>query len=149
MYSWTLEGATPSSSNVQGPRVKYPDGVEADYSVTLIATSPYGCIDSLTRIVKVNAEILLYAPNAFTPDGNEFNQTWKVHMDGIDIYSFHAQIYNRWGELIWESRDIEIGWDGTFNGEIMKDGAYIWTIDVLDQYSDKKYNFNGHVSIIR
>ena len=70
-------------------------------------------------------------------------------MDGIDIYSFHAQIYNRWGELIWESRDIEIGWDGTFNGEIMKDGAYIWTIDVLDQYSDKKYNFNGHVSIIR
>ena len=148
-YAWTFEGGTPGTSNQIGPRVKYPDGIEDQYLVNLIATSPYGCIDSLSRILKVNAEILLYAPNAFTPDGNEFNQTWKVHMDGIDIYSFHVQIFNRWGALIWESRDIEVGWDGTYDGEIIQDGAYIWTIDVLDQYSDKKYNFNGHVSIIR
>ena len=148
-YSWSIEGATPASSSLQGPKVKYPDGIEATYPVTLIATSPYGCVDSLSRILRVNPEILIYAPNAFTPDGNEFNQTWKVYMEGIDIYSFHAVIYNRWGAIVWESRDIEVGWDGTYNGEVIQDGAYIWTIDVLDQYSDKKYNFNGHVSIIR
>ena len=88
-YSWTFDGAEPSSSTLKGPWVKYPDGVEDDYAVRLIATSPFGCIDSLNLVVKVNAEILIYAPNAFTPDGNELNQTWKVYMEGIDIYSFH------------------------------------------------------------
>lgn len=149
LYSWTFEGAEPGSSTLTGPRVKYPEGIEADYSVTLIATSPFGCVDSLTRIVKVNSEIILYAPNAFTPDGNEFNQTWNVIMEGIDFTSFHLKIFNRWGEVVWESRDINVGWDGTYNGEILSDGTYIWSIDALDQYSDKKYHFNGHVSIIK
>lgn len=148
-YNWIFEGASLSNSSEENPRIRYPEGEEGAYSVSLVATSIHGCVDSISRLVTVNSEVILYAPNAFTPDGNEYNQTWKVFMDGIDIYDFHLKIFNRWGALVWESRDIEAGWDGTYDGEIIQDGAYVWTIDVLDQYSDKKYNFNGHVSIIR
>lgn len=148
-YSWTFDGALPSSSSVETPRVKYPEGVESDYSVTLIATSPFGCMDSLTETVRVNSEIILYAPNAFTPDGNEFNQTWRVFMEGIDMYSFHLEIFNRWGSMVWESKDIETAWDGTFNGELLQEGTYTWVIHALDQYSDQVYEFKGHVSILR
>ncbi|MDD2983296.1 MAG: gliding motility-associated C-terminal domain-containing protein [Crocinitomicaceae bacterium] len=148
-YDWTFDGAIPPSSTVSNPRVLYPEGVEGVYPVTLIVTSPYGCVDSLSRDLIVNPEILIYAPNVFTPDGNEHNQTWKVFMEGIDISSFHLQIFNRWGNLIWESKDVHTAWDGTYNGEILPDGAYSWTIDALDLFTDQKYNFSGHVTIIK
>jgi gliding motility-associated-like protein len=148
-YTWNFEGANPPNSSIANPKVKYPDGVEGIYGVTLIVTSPYGCVDSLSRDLKVNPEILIYAPNVFTPDGNEHNQTWKVFVEGIDISSFHLQIYSRWGVLVWESKDVHTAWDGTYNGKILQDGAYTWTIDALDLYTDEKYNFSGHVSIIK
>lgn len=148
-YSWTFEEAVPGTSTEEDPKVVFPDGETGSYEVTLIVTSVFGCRDTVTRVVDVLPEVLLYAPNAFTPDDNEYNQRWKIYMQGVDIQNFTMQIYDRWGQVIWESHDIEEEWDGTFNGVLLPNGTYTWTIRAKDAISDAVYNYKGHVSILR
>lgn len=148
-YEWSFPGASPNSSTNDDQTVLYPDGQTGTYYVTLIATSYLGCTDTVTREVRILPEVIIYAPNAFTPDGDEFNQTWRVHVEGIDQYDFDLQIYNRWGEIIWESHDANAGWDGTYNGSPVPQGTYSWVIRTREIISDKKYTWNGTINIIK
>lgn len=148
-YYWTFEDGIPAYSSLERPTVQFPDGVTGSYDVQLIVISEEGCIDTLVRTITVLPEVLIFAPNSFTPDGDEFNQNWKVSMEGIDIYSFHCEIYNRWGEMIWESNEIEVGWDGTYNGKLVEQGTYLWKITARDAVNDGKYVWNGHINILR
>ncbi|MNR51304.1 hypothetical protein D3C85_1709610 [compost metagenome] len=93
--------------------------------------------------------MILYAPNTFTPDGDEFNQNWRVYIEGIDEFDFDLQVYNRWGEIIWESHDSNASWDGTYNGSPVPQGAYTWVIRAREFISDKKYVWNGTINIIK
>lgn len=148
-YYWTFEDGIPSYSNLKNPQVQFPNGVTGNYEVTLYVVSEQGCMDTITKILKVNPEVLIYVPNTFTPDGDEFNQYWRVYLEGVDIQSFNVQIYNRWGEVIWESNDIEIGWDGTYNGSVVKQGTYVWKVSVRDALNDGKYTWNGIVNVLK
>jgi gliding motility-associated-like protein len=148
-YEWSFPGAKPSSSTNADQKVLYPDGETGTYYVTLIAKSYLGCTDTVTKQVVVLPEVLLYAPNAFTPDGDEFNQSWRIYIEGIDEYDFELQVYNRWGEIVWESHDSEASWDGTYNGVPVPQGSYTWVIRTREVISDKKYVWNGTVTIVR
>lgn len=148
-YQWTMPDATPPYSSIASPGITYPQGETGTYPITLYVTTEYGCTDSITKVVEVVNDVMLFAPNTFTPDGDEFNQIWNVYIQGTDVYSFHLQIFNRWGELIFESRDAGIGWDGTYNGKVVESGAYTWVISARDLYNDNKYTFNGHVNVLR
>ena len=148
-YEWFFEDGEPLTSTAVTPQVTFPDGQTGEYDVTLVATSELGCTDTATLVVIVYPEVLIYAPNAFTPDGDEFNQTWRVYMEGIDIYEFELYLYNRWGELIWETRDPNIAWDGTYNGKAVQDGTYNWLIRAKDVLNDDKHTFRGSVSVIK
>lgn len=148
-YEWSFPGATPNNSTNNDQTVLYPDGQTGTYYVTLIAKSYLGCSDTVTKPVVVLPEVLLYAPNTFTPDGDEFNQTWKVFIEGIDEFDFDLQIFNRWGEVVWESHDASAGWDGTFNGQPVGQGTYTWVIRTREFISDKKYIWNGIINLIK
>ena len=148
-YQWILPGATPSFSNVENPTVVYPDGIADEYQATLIVTSSSGCTDTLTKKITVYPELIIYAPNTFTPDADEFNPTWKVFMQGIDVYDFSLTLYNRWGEVIWESKNIDIPWDGTYDGQQVKTGVYLWRVNAKDLLTDKTYEFNGYVNVLK
>ena len=148
-YEWSFPGGVPGYSNLERPKVSYPDGETGIYPVTLIVTSELGCKDTLTQPLIVYPEVALYAPNTFTPDGDEYNQTWKVHMDGVDIYSFHLLIFNRWGEMVFESRDMDVPWNGRYNGKPVPSGSYTWTISAKDRLNDSKYEWNGTLNILR
>jgi gliding motility-associated-like protein len=106
-------------------------------------------VDTVERIVQVVSEVIIFAPNTFTPDGDEFNQQWFLYIDGIDISQFDLFIFNRWGEIVWESHDPAASWDGTYLGKIVQDGTYTWTLETKDLTNDKKYTFGGHITIIR
>ena len=147
-YQWIANGATPSSSSLQNPSFEYPNEVE-NYDITLIVENSNGCMDTVTRIVRIQNEVLIFAPNTFTPDGDELNQNWRVYIQGIDVYNFDLELYNRWGEIIWESHDPEATWDGTYGGEPVKDGTYVWKIRAFDAENDNKYEFNGFVNVLR
>ncbi|NRA10494.1 MAG: gliding motility-associated C-terminal domain-containing protein, partial [Crocinitomicaceae bacterium] len=149
-WSWDMPNATPASSTSENvTQVVYPFDAPGQYPVTLIVTNDNGCIDSITKYVTIVNDVLLFAPNAFTPDGDEFNQTWQIHISGIDIHDFDLLLFNRWGQLIWESHDSSVGWDGTYNGKIVPDGTYNWQLRCADSVNDDKYTFEGHVTIIK
>ncbi len=148
-YNWTFEQGDPATSGLEDPTVVFPDGQTGDYEVMLIVTSPDNCLDTALRVVNVAPEVILYAPNTFTPDGDEFNQHWRVYIDGISVNNFELKVYNRWGEIVFESHDPEATWDGTYLGKLIPQGTYIWTIKAADAINDDKYEFKGHVNIIR
>ncbi len=148
-YEWFIQDGNPSFSQLEHVQTMFPDGLAGDYEVTLITTSEFGCIDTSTQIVIVLPEVLLYAPNTFTPDDDEFNQDWGVHISGIDIFNFELLIFNRWGQIIWESHDPAASWDGTFNGEYVQQGTYTWTIEAKDLVNDRKYEFNGFINVLK
>lgn len=148
-YEWIFEEGSPSFSTDENPTVMFPDGVDGEYDVTLITTSDLGCTDTITIPLVVLPEVLMYAPNAFTPDGDEHNQNWRIHIVGIDVYDFQLQLFDRWGELIWESRDPEAGWDGTFKGQPCQVGTYTWVVRAKDLLNDGQYVYNGHVTLLR
>ncbi len=148
-YQWYFEEGTPPASNQENVYVQFPDGETGSYEITLITTSELGCTDTMVYQLVVFPEVLIYAPNTFTPDGDEYNQDWRVFMEGIDVYDFELLIFNRWGELMWESHDIEVGWDGTYKGKIVPSDTYTWTVRTKDVLNDKKYVYNGHVTILK
>lgn len=149
-WQWNFgSGAIPLTSNEQNPRVVYPQGIADIYPVSLYITNEFGCVDSLISQVQVINDVIIYAPNVFTPDNDEFNQNWKVYISGIDIYEYHLVLFNRWGEVIWESYNPDAVWNGTYGTDPVQDGTYVWVINAKDSYNDKKYEFRGTVSVLR
>jgi len=149
IYQWTFTDGTPASSTDNEEVVNYPDAVIADYPVYLKVWSNFGCVDSVMHIIQVVSDVIFYAPNTFTPDNDNFNETWNISIQGIDEYDFDLKVYNRFGEVMWESHNPTAAWDGTYGGKIAPDGTYIWVLQTKDMVSDNRYEYKGHVSILR
>ncbi len=148
-YEWSIEGGFPSYSTQKNVKTRLPEGMVGIYPVQLIATSSSGCVDTLVKNIVVFQDVILYAPNAFTPDGDEFNQTWRVYIEGIDKNDFELLIYNRWGEIIWESHDPIAEWDGTYDGKPVGAGTYTWVIRAKSLLNDEKFVYNGSLTILK
>ena len=148
-WTWNSPGSVPATSSAANPVFKFPEGYTGVYTIQLIVETAEGCVDTIDRQLTVNTDIIFYAPSAFTPDGDEFNQNWTYFVSGVDEFRFELKIYNRWGEVIWETKDISSSWDGTYKGKIVPPGTYNWTAKVKDIYSDKKKEFSGSLSVIR
>ncbi len=116
----------------------------------LIVTSSLGCIDSAFTSISIPEELLYFVPNTFTPDGDLKNNSFQpIFTSGFDPYNFKMLIFNRWGEILFETNNALIGWDGTYNGSYVQDGVYIWEIEFKAKDIDKKYFLSGHVNLIR
>ena len=146
-YTWLFgDGGTSAAFS---PTHAY-DEVVGNYLVKLIATNSFGCSDTSTVFVRILDELIYYVPNCFTPNGDEHNNTFQpVFTSGFDPYSFTLAIFNRWGEIVFESHDSKVGWDGTYNGLPVQEGTYSWTVTFRDSDNDKKYSSNGHLVIIK
>ena len=110
-----------------------------------------GCLDTIIRVVIIIPDYQLFAPNAFTPDNNDLiNDTWFPQGFGIDSSSFEMYIYNRWGDLIFETNDINNGWDGRANNgrKIAPQGVYVWLVLTKD-LTGYPHEHIGRVTLIR
>lgn len=146
-YTWNF--GVYASSSEKNPTITFPSNPET-YPVQLVAINEYGCTDTATSVVVVDDVTLFYIPNAFTPDGDAHNQTFKPIMtSGFDPYDYNLKIFNRWGEIIFESNNAQVGWDGTFQGQLVQDGTYIWQIEFKESMSDKRRNYSGHVNLLK
>lgn len=148
-YTWNF-GDNGSSVQVD-PVVQY-ESIDANVLVTLVASTQNGCTDTATMVLSYDPLPIYYIPNSFTPDGNSYNQTWKpVFTAGFDPFNYSALIFNRWGEIIWESHDTSVGWDGSYGPESLKcqDGVYTYVIRFKAPQNDNKYEVTGHLTLIR
>ncbi|HIP31454.1 MAG TPA: T9SS type B sorting domain-containing protein, partial [Crocinitomicaceae bacterium] len=150
VYIWTISGPDGYSETYNEEDINHTFPTDTgSYLICLTAINPTGCTDVICRTINVQEGEVLYVPNTFTPDGDEFNQTFRAYASGIDIYDFEMLIFNRWGEVIWESHDVSVGWDGTFHGRMVQDGMYNWKITFKDLYNDDRKTHYGHVNIMR
>lgn len=141
-YQWGFGDG--NSSTMVHPNNTYTE--PGLYDVMLIAMDDKGCLDTVVKVIEIQEEFYLYVPNAFTPDGNRFNNTFKV--SAIGVVDFDIQIFNRWGELLYSSKDVNFEWDGTYNGSLIQDGTYVWKIYYRSVNNDEDM-ISGHVSILR
>ncbi|MEX1003299.1 MAG: gliding motility-associated C-terminal domain-containing protein [Crocinitomicaceae bacterium] len=149
-YSWNFGDGSPNSSE-ENPTHVYPE-VANEYIIYLTAVSPDGlCIDSTSQTVIINDVITFYVPNVFTPNDDEFNNTFApIFTSGIDYYNFHLIIFNRWGETMFETYDPTRGWNGHYgDGGVVPDGVYIWQVEFKERNSDKRHQYRGHVTVLK
>ncbi len=148
-FIWDF-GDELGSSTDENPILILPR-IATTYAIRLSAISDDGlCEDETVRTIKVLDELLFYVPNSFTPDDNGFNETFTPIMtSGFDIYTYQLTIFNRWGEILFISKDPQVGWDGTYNGESLIMGTYLWQIDYYLISTDEGITERGTVNLIR
>jgi gliding motility-associated-like protein len=148
-WEWISPGAVSIANGTPTGVIVYPEGVTGIYPITLIVTSQLGCSDSITLNVEIVPDVLLYVPNTFTPDDDEHNQQWSFYIEGIDFENFQVEIFNRWGEVIWVSKDAKAKWDGFYNGALVQSGTYMWEISYKERDSDGRKFHTGYINVLR
>jgi gliding motility-associated-like protein len=147
-YEWDFAGLDFSN---EYELVYYLPLEGGDYPIQLTAINEWGCADSVTYFVRLIDRFTLYAPSAFTPDHDGKNDVWKVIGQDVDPNAYHVEIWNRWGQVVFESWNIEEVWLGEFErGDyFVEDDLYHYQIDVSSLSTAAKYQFCGTVTVIR
>lgn len=149
-YQWIMMGGTPEfSTEYPSTDVLYPRFTPGEYEVLLIESTELGCVDTALRTISVLEDELIFAPNTFTPNGDPFNDNWGVYVEGFNLDEFRLTLFNRWGEIIWQTDDPTQRWDGTSNNILVPNGIYVWHIKARDQINDEVFEYNGFVTVLK
>lgn len=144
MY-WQWDFGDFGSSNLQNPSHLYAD--TGQYNVTQIVVNQYGCSDTTLFPVWIQAEFTFFIPNAFTPNGDGHNEIFMG--EGMGIVDFDMLVFDRWGNVIFESKDPAVGWDGRLkSGNRAEIDVYVYKIYIRDVMG-VEHTFIGHVSLVR
>jgi gliding motility-associated-like protein len=141
-YSWT---PTSDLSCTVCPNPTASPNETTLYTVTV--TAPDGCVGSDTALIVV--EMLcgdFFLPTIFSPNNDGLNDELCLLGNCIDI--FHLRIYDRWGELVFETKDQDVCWDGFYNGKIMNTASFVYVLD-LRTLSGEEFNLKGNLSLVR
>jgi gliding motility-associated-like protein len=125
---------------------------DEDYLVFTLIALNQTCADTFEIQVPLLENSFVFAANCFTPDADEYNPTWKpIISDNYDQANYHLIIYDRWGEVIWESFDYSIAWDGTYGvgAQPVQDGVYTWVLQLKQKKNDQVSRFSGTLIRIR
>ncbi len=121
---------------------------------TLTVTSIYGCTATDTITFNLNCDReQVFIPNTFTPNGDGVNDRFYVSGKGIDMITLF-QVYNRWGQLVYEQRNIQPndpsrGWDATFKGLVLQPDVFTYIVKARCNLGNDIYTYTGDISIVR
>jgi gliding motility-associated-like protein len=116
------------------------------FDVCLTAFTAEGCSDKICKTIAAEVLFVADVPSAFSPNGDNNNDILYVKGSGVKDLSF--RIYNRWGNIVFETNDMSRGWDGTYKGKPQGTETYAWVLDVTF-LNGKNYNHTGNLSLIR
>lgn len=154
-YNWNFGDG--NTSNQTNPSHSYQEAGE--YQIFLVASNIHGCVDTFNLPSKIIAELEsgIEVPNAFSPNpsggnGGTYNSNdmnndvFRPVIKGVDKYELN--IFSRWGELLFVSEDIKIGWDGYYKGKLCTQDVYVWKI-IATTTDGKKLNKTGDLLLLR
>ncbi|MFB6257402.1 MAG: gliding motility-associated C-terminal domain-containing protein [Flavobacteriales bacterium] len=141
---WTFSFGDGDSSDQREPVHVYDE--VGTYPVSLKARTLHGCTARTVREVVVEDRFAYYVPNAFSPDGDGINDSFDG--EGAAYVKRELMIFNRWGELIFESHDRSRDWNGEVNGKKVKQDVYVYKIRVKD-HKGNWHEKKGHVTVLR
>jgi gliding motility-associated-like protein len=143
-YKWSPANGTINNPNISNPIATPTDSVT---TYTVYGMTEFGCLDSAHIKVYVDQDVKDFAPSGFTPNGDGKNDVFRlIGMRFHKLVDF--RIYNRWGEKVFQTSNIEDGWDGSYKGVPQDLGTYMYEIIVaLPNGLNKSYK--GNVTLIR
>lgn len=141
-YLWSPANVLDNSLN-QNPIALLAN----DTKFNLIVRDTLGCVGTSSVTVKVYKGTNYYVPNAFTPNGDGLNDVFQAIAPGIQVTDYF-RIFNRWGKLLFETRDARKGWDGTYSGVPQPSAVYVWIIKGVD-VKQNMVELKGTVTLIR
>ena len=142
-FKWSIFKAAELIATRNDMDIRYTFSEPGSYRVVCSVNS-YECKPD-SQEMKVNiSESYLRVPNVFTPDGNGQNDEFRVSYRSLK--EFHIWVYNRWGKLVYESRDPAKGWDGTINGRKAAEGAYFYVIRAMGTDARKDADYRSKIS---
>ncbi|MEZ4936644.1 MAG: gliding motility-associated C-terminal domain-containing protein [Crocinitomicaceae bacterium] len=144
--SWNWYFGNEGTSDLENPILNFdePDSIQ----VMQVVFNDIGCSDTSWQWVVIEPSFNVFIPNAFTPDGDDYNNFFFPVITNASPNDYSFMIFNRWGELIYEGRSLEDKWDGRYQGKIVQDGVYVYKVLVRD-LNEEKHDFVGHVSVLR
>ena len=153
-YYWVFDTLNVlGTSGMQDPTFAFPYDVGGYYPVSLTVIDANNCTNTLVRTIIVNDLFNLYVPNAFSPNNDGINDLFKIEGTDIDESRFSFQIFDRWGGLVFETEDPNVGWNGSYqtvNEEYYaQDGIYAWKIVVHSLSTTERREISGSVNLMR
>jgi len=151
-YQWSIDGIGVIS-NEASPYYSFPiSEVGTAWNICQEVTNVYGCRDELCLPVVVQGELSIWVPSAFTPDGDGINEKFRPIVVGGDPDDFVFRVYDRWGNVVFETIDMNEGWSGQGlkkQDYFVPDGIYSWQLIVRRLNSSEKVEQKGSVTILR
>ncbi len=151
-YNWIFDTVNVlGTSTAEQPTFTFPDHDAGVYPVQLCVENQAGCVACTSHDLVVNKTLSLYVPNSFTPNGDGINDIFKAYLSTDNYSNFRMRIFNRYGEMIFESLDPNTGWDGSDKAGVYyaRDEVYVFDIQVTDDITREVIEHNGHLTILR
>ncbi|MBS1919327.1 MAG: gliding motility-associated C-terminal domain-containing protein [Bacteroidetes bacterium] len=149
--SWNWRFDVVGSSNIQNPPPQFfpNNNKESFYNIKLlVSNTTLNCTDSLTKYLKVLDNCLIAVPTAFTPNGDGLNDFFWPH-NALKADKLEFKVFNRWGQLVFQTSNWQQKWDGTINGVPQSAGVFVWFLSYTNRDTGKKVFQKGTVMLIR
>jgi gliding motility-associated-like protein len=146
VWSWGDGQQTVVNTNLRS-LVSHTYADQGTYLITLTATDINGCVVTDTGSVATFRSNEIVVPTAFSPNGDNVNETWRGYTP-FRFENYLLQVFNRWGRVIFETRDEFEEWDGRYNGQPVQQDAYVWKITAIDDKGLVK-ELVGTVTVVR
>jgi len=150
-YIWFFGDGSPNSTDVN-PVHNYQEELEATYDVTLVAIDTInGCVDTAILSFEMLDELVFYVPNTFTVTEDGINEEFSpVFSSPASIDAFNLKIFDRWGELVYTSDNINSTWDGTHGNRNRpaQEGVYTWRLTFTTNKGIER-SIVGHINLLR
>ncbi len=142
IYVWSFGDG--DSSNEENPKHNFR--IAQIWNVGLYVINKYGCKDITFKEVDIDANSTIFIPNTFTPNGDGVNDNFQIYT--LNIKEISGGIYDRWGLKLFEFKNIEDAWDGTYNGSFVQSDVYVYKLETVNTHGEDK-EFVGRFTITR
>ncbi len=147
-WQWTFGNGNTSAMKDPLSQIYPLTGSETLYPVSLTVGTNSGCQVSATKTLKVLSTCIIAVPSAFTPNNDGIND-YLYPLNALRAENLDFKVFNRWGQLIFHSKEWTKKWDGTINGVRQATGVYVWMLDFTDKTTRQKYSMRGTTTLIR
>ena len=145
-YKWIFGDGKTLVTAKRDTTISYQYQKTGTYNVCLVVFNAAGCSDTTCTQIDISVEVGYSVPNAFSPNGDGVND--KVFVRGFGISKVSFQIFNRWGELVFATTDINTGWDGYYKGKLQPQDVYHYSA-VVEFYTGEKLAKKGDITLLR
>ena len=146
---FSADSVAPDTSSETSPMIRYPNDHGGTYPAELTVTNEFGCSDTYVVPVTINGVHSVYAPNAFTPDGDAINDVFLPIIRDDVSRDHDLRIFDRWGSEVFQSSDPTIGWDGAVDDAEPKTDVYVWKLRSRNGVDGIMRVYTGHVTLLR